>query len=370
MTFLLLLALATTTVPASGRARDCAPPRAGTRIHMEFARSTDLAGLTDWARTRLCVEYAVPLPLAGRQLPDYVSAVFDGADAITAFELLLHTMNVRAEGRGPTRKIVATGDDPAVAVVADLAAKVKKVDATHYEVARDIQDLLVREASHGAFRFVPEQNGGKLQGIKLSAIKPDGAPVRLGFANGDLVKSINGKALVDPSAVLEAYSKMRTADRMTFVVGRGDRDVTIEWRLVGAPSAPTRSPASFVAPAPDPATAEVIAQISRLDDTHYTIPRAALLKVRTAPMLARPTRIVPEIRDGKPVGFRLFGVRPGSIPAAVGITNGDVILAINGLPMTTPDKALEVYAQRATTGAYQLSIEHLGKPVTIEVKIK
>jgi len=32
--------------------------------------------------------------------------------------------------------------------------------------------------------------------------------------------------------------------------------------------------------------------------------------------------------------------------------------------------SLEVYAQRATTGAYQLSIEHLGKPVTIEVKIK
>jgi len=255
MTFLLLLALATTTVPASGRARDCAPPRAGTRVHLEFARSTDLAGLTDWARTRLCVEYAVPLPLAGRQLPDHVSAVFDGADAIAAFELLLHTMNVKAEGRGQTRKIVATGDDPAVAVVA-------------------------------------------------------------------------------------------------------------------APGASIRSPASKVGPAViDKTTAEVLAQISRLDDTHYTIPRAALLKLMMAPMLGR-ARIVPEIRDGKPVGFRLFSVRPGSIPAAVGIMNGDVIISINGLPMNTPDNALKVYAQRNTTDAYRLSIEHLGKPVTIEVRIQ
>jgi hypothetical protein len=32
----LLLALATTRCPRAGRARDCAPPRARTRVHMEF----------------------------------------------------------------------------------------------------------------------------------------------------------------------------------------------------------------------------------------------------------------------------------------------------------------------------------------------
>ena len=54
----------------------------------------------------------------------------------------------------------------------------------------------------------------------------------------------------------------------------------------------------------------------------------------------RAARIVPETRDGKPAGFRLFSVRPDGPFAKIGLQNGDVISAINGLEMTSPDKAL------------------------------
>ena len=52
--------------------------------------------------------------------------------------------------------------------------------------------------------------------------------------------------------------------------------------------------------------------------------------------------------DGKAAGFRLFSVRPDGPFAKIGLQNSDVISAINGLEMTSPEKALEVYTKLKT----------------------
>src|SRR5438128_2576253 len=54
-------------------------------------------------------------------------------------------------------------------------------------------------------------------------------------------------------------------------------------------------------------------------------------------LLSRSARIVPEVRDGKSAGFRLFSVRQDGPFGRIGLQNGDVISAINGLEMTSPD---------------------------------
>src|SRR5262245_57876675 len=135
MNVLLGLLLATTVAPGSGppRPHACTPPRPGQRVPLVFSGNADLAEMAEWARTSLCIDYTFAPALAGRRLPDYVHVALDGADAARVFEMLLRTMNLRAEGQGPARKIVATGDDPSNARVAELAAHIKKIDATHYE---------------------------------------------------------------------------------------------------------------------------------------------------------------------------------------------------------------------------------------------
>jgi type II secretory pathway component PulC len=362
MNFLVPLLLATTTIPATGgRPGACTPPRAGQLIQVRFSGNTDLAQMADWARTTLCIEYTFDRSLAARRLPEYARAVVDGADAAAVFEMLLHTMNLRAMGHGPTRTIAATGDDPAAVHLAELAAQIRKIDATHYQVARDIVAALLAGNGHGWFKATPEVANGKIKGMRLSSIKEGGPSARLGFANGDLVTSINGLALIDPAAAVEAYSKSRTADRVTFGVVRGGRDVTIEWALVGGPK-----PAG--APAPD--MPDVSGQITKTDDTHYTITRAALRKLLDGEALVRSMRIVPEQRDGAVIGVRLFSIKPGSAASAVGIRNGDVILAINGLPTSNPDNVLQLYGHGATIDVVKLSIVRLGQPLAIEVKIK
>lgn len=66
--------------------------------------------------------------------------------------------------------------------------------------------------------------------------------------------------------------------------------------------------------------------------------------------VARAARIVPSVRDGKPHGFKLYAIRPGSIYVVLGLRNGDTITAVNGDDITTPDKALRIYTQGSECG--------------------
>ena len=86
--------------------------------------------------------------------------------------------------------------------------------------------------------------------------------------------------------------------------------------------------------------------------------------------LAKGARIVPETRDGKSAGFRLFSIRPDGPFAKIGLQNGDVVSAINGLEMTSPDKALEVYTKLKTANHLSVAIERNGQKITKDYNIR
>jgi general secretion pathway protein C len=87
-------------------------------------------------------------------------------------------------------------------------------------------------------------------------------------------------------------------------------------------------------------------------------------------VLSRSARIVPEIKDGRAAGFRLFSVRPDGPFAKIGLQNGDVISAINGLDMTSPDKALEVYTKLKSASHLSVGLERNGQKITKEYNIR
>jgi general secretion pathway protein C len=85
--------------------------------------------------------------------------------------------------------------------------------------------------------------------------------------------------------------------------------------------------------------------------------------------MAASARFVPHIADGRPIGFKLYAIRPGSIFDRLGIRNGDTVVAINGLSMDTPDHALEVYASLRNATQFTVDLKRNGKPVTLKWKI-
>jgi general secretion pathway protein C len=141
--------------------------------------------------------------------------------------------------------------------------------------------------------------------------------------------------------------------------------------LMGAPP-----PVIAVAePAPagdgsDDMQALVDAGVKKLDDNTFEIDRALVDKILANPMAAnKGARIVPAVKNGKPDGFKLYAIRPTSVYAKLGLTNGDTIEAINGMELTSADQALEVYTK--LKDATQLQVDGLrrGKPITMKYTI-
>jgi general secretion pathway protein C len=87
-------------------------------------------------------------------------------------------------------------------------------------------------------------------------------------------------------------------------------------------------------------------------------------------LLSRSARIVPEMKDGKAAGFRLFAVRPDGPFAMIGMQNGDIISSINGLEITSPEKALEVYAKLKSASHLSLGMERNSQKITKEYNIR
>lgn len=86
--------------------------------------------------------------------------------------------------------------------------------------------------------------------------------------------------------------------------------------------------------------------------------------------LAMSARFVPSFRDHKPDGFRVFVIRPRSIFAKLGLQGGDLIKTINGLDISTPDKAMETYVKLKPVSHFTVVIERRGANRTLDYQIR
>lgn len=121
----------------------------------------------------------------------------------------------------------------------------------------------------------------------------------------------------------------------------------------------------------DPLSAELANGIKKLSENKYELQRNTLESVLgNMALLSRSARIVPEMKDGKAAGFRFFAVRPDGPFALIGVQNGDIISSINGLEITSPEKALEVYAKLKSASHLSIGMDRNGTKLTKEYNIR
>lgn len=80
-------------------------------------------------------------------------------------------------------------------------------------------------------------------------------------------------------------------------------------------------------------------------------------------------RAVPELRAGRVVGLRLFGIRPGSLLGSLGLRNGDRLESINGFEIATPERALQAYVQLRTASDLHVLLNRVGQPLQLDLHI-
>lgn len=145
--------------------------------------------------------------------------------------------------------------------------------------------------------------------------------------------------------------------------------------LLFAPPAPEQPAPAAAAEAKPKDTGgvpdDIAKRIQKVSDTEFHVDRAVVDNIlENQAQLMRTARIVPEQKDGKVVGIRLFGIRPDTLLGKLGLQNGDRLEAINGFEMASPEKALEAYARLRTADSLAVKVTRRGAPVTIDFKIQ
>jgi type II secretory pathway component PulC len=151
-------------------------------------------------------------------------------------------------------------------------------------------------------------------------------------------------------------------EQVRVVLDPGDGELEFLWLLSGA--AP---------PPPDErhAPPRSFRDVVKKTGAHgYEIRRAALEPILTGGTLAQLARIVPETRDGQPVGLRLLGVGRDGPLAAIGLAESDVLLEVNGRSIATPGAALAAYTTFRTSSHVSLLVERAGARIRMDYAIR
>jgi general secretion pathway protein C len=73
-------------------------------------------------------------------------------------------------------------------------------------------------------------------------------------------------------------------------------------------------------PAPPDSPDDLGGAITKLTDTSFDVDVGVIAKMVASPMqLAKSARFVPDVRDGKPHGFKIYALRPSSVFAKLGL---------------------------------------------------
>jgi Do/DeqQ family serine protease len=178
------------------------------------------------------------------------------------------------------------------------------------------------------------------QGVLVSDIWPDGPAARAGVARGDVVVSVNGQAVNDPTSLNYAVATMAPGASVNLVLRKaGGADHTVTARLATPPDTPAKDQRTLTG----------------------QNPFAGATVINLSPAAADQLGLDPF----SGVGVVVTGVS-GGIAANIGLRSGDFIREVNGAPISTVASLAAALAQPSTTWTVQ--IERNGQTITAQFR--
>lgn len=114
-----------------------------------------------------------------------------------------------------------------------IAKGIQKVSPTEFNIDRAVVDKILENQADlmRQARIVPEQENGKVVGIRLFGVRSDTLLGTLGMENGDRLQTINGFEMGSPEKALEAYARLRTADKLTISLNRKGQNMNLDYNI-------------------------------------------------------------------------------------------------------------------------------------------
>jgi general secretion pathway protein C len=111
--------------------------------------------------------------------------------------------------------------------------------------------------------------------------------------------------------------------------------------------------------------------IKAVGENRWVIPRGVAEQARgNLNELLRQARMEPNIVEGRTEGFVVRMIRPKSLLDTLGIQRGDILRQINGMPLDSPEKALQVFQQLREAKRLSIGLERNGTPMNFEYEVE
>jgi len=108
-----------------------------------------------------------------------------------------------------------------------------------------------------------------------------------------------------------------------------------------------------------------------LGGNRWRVSRAAADNARAnLNRLLQTARMVPQLRNGKTIGFKLVEIEKGSLLERIGLRVGDLIVEINQVKLNSPEKALQVFQQVREANDISLGLVRNGQRQTFEYRFE
>lgn len=120
------------------------------------------------------------------------------------------------------------GDTSAADNVATAAADDSSVDVNRAELNQQLQNLpkLLSQA-----RVTPYMSGGKMEGYKLSSVVKGSLFAKIGLADGDIIRSVNGKAVGDAAQAIQMLQAMQHNSDISVEIERAGQVRQIQYHI-------------------------------------------------------------------------------------------------------------------------------------------
>lgn len=212
----------------------------------------------------------------------------------------------------------------------------------------------------------------KLRGVRLLEIKPGGPADQQGLKAGDLITAIGGEKVATLDQFADRLAKIPVGEKAVFSVERGDEKLSLPIQLGKREAKPSR-PASvgplLAVPAVGPTgplRAPAAANPTKEPPTENP-PRTAPLGIRLAPVdeAARIAQGQPTLRGGV-----ITFVASGSTAERAGLKVDDVIFAIDGGKIDSPDDAVRALSKVRAGQVVKLAIYQRGDRIERSITIE
>jgi len=192
---------------------------------------------------------------------------------------------------------------------------------------------------------LPEAQGSQDLGLKLVGTAVGDDPSR-NFAIIENQSTGNQRACREGDQIGEVVIKKILSGQVVIGTRTGDQMLSMEY--AGRSQREVQSPP----------------EMARLDrkEVDSTLPDYM--------QLMQEIRVRPHFGAGKPAGFLIYNIKPGSIFSRMGLENGDVIKAVNGRPVATTQEAVEFYGalKGGTTVALNIQRDERNQELRFEIR--